>query len=225
MTESRDEVPALPAGPLAGWLVAMRTALDDGTSTEVSCDGCTACCTSRQFVHIGPDESDSLASIPAALLFPAPLLPRGHKVLGYDEHGRCPMLRDDQCSIYANRPRACRVYDCRIFAATGIAAPADKPAIAHRSSRWRFTLDDPVDAARDALDAAAAFISANEALLFDGPITTTQIAVAVVKAAAAFSDGHEPGLAQIREALVDLPTRSAPRAGPGGRTTRPRRPS
>ena len=33
---------------------------------------CTACCTSSQFVHIEPDETDTLAHIPAALRFPAP---------------------------------------------------------------------------------------------------------------------------------------------------------
>ena len=60
------------------------------------CGTCTACCTSSQFVHIGPDEVDTLAHIPAELLFPAPRMPKGHVLLGYDERGHCPMLIDER---------------------------------------------------------------------------------------------------------------------------------
>ena len=74
------------------WLAGMERALRGEQASDVPCDGCTACCTSSQFVHIGPDETDTLAHIPAALLFPAPRLPDGHVLLGYDEHGHCPML-------------------------------------------------------------------------------------------------------------------------------------
>ena len=56
----------------------MRAALRGERDSDVPCNGCTACCTSSQFVHIGPDETDTLAHIPAELLFPAPRLPRGH---------------------------------------------------------------------------------------------------------------------------------------------------
>ena len=87
--------------------------------SEVPCDGCTACCTSSQFVHIGPDETDTLARIPRRLLFPAPRLPAGHVLMGYDENGHCPMLVDGACSIYEHRPRTCRTYDCRVFPAAG----------------------------------------------------------------------------------------------------------
>ncbi len=95
-------------------------------------------CTASQFVHVEPDEADTLARIPAALLFPAPGLPRGHVVLGYDERGHCPMLVDGACSIYEHRPRTCRTYDCRVFPATGI-VPDDQPLIAERARRWRFS--------------------------------------------------------------------------------------
>ena len=30
------------------------------------------------------------------------------------------MLIDNQCSIYEHRPRTCRTYDCRVFAAAGL---------------------------------------------------------------------------------------------------------
>ena len=138
----------LPAGDFSSWLNAMRAALRDEAPADVPCDGCTACCTSSQFVPIGPDETDTLAHIPAELLFPAPRLPKGHYVLGYDERGHCPMLVDGRCSIYQHRPRTCRTYDCRVFAATGLEVDAEadtKADIAARARRWRFSFPTDED--------------------------------------------------------------------------------
>ncbi len=144
----------VPAGPLGEWLERIGAVLRAGRSSDVPCDGCTACCASGQFVHIEPDETDTLAHVPAALLFPAPFAPAGHRLLGYDEDGRCPMLTGSGCSIYEHRPRTCRTYDCRVFAATGI-DPAEQPAIAARARRWRFVIDTDADrAARARIDAA-----------------------------------------------------------------------
>jgi hypothetical protein len=92
-------------------------------------------------VHIEPDETDTLAHVPAELRFPAPGLPKGHFVLGYDQHGHCPMLIDGACSVYEHRPRTCRTYDCRIFAVTGVVP--DQPGIADRVRDWEFDVDDP----------------------------------------------------------------------------------
>jgi hypothetical protein len=116
----RIEHEDLPAGEFSAWLHGMQRALRSERGSEVPCGGCTACCTSSPFVHIGPDEVETLARIPSELLFPAPRMPVGHVLLGYDDHGRCPMLTDDRCSIYENRPRTCRTYDCRVFPATGL---------------------------------------------------------------------------------------------------------
>ena len=92
------------------------------------CGSCTACCTSSQFIHIGPDETDTLGHIPGELLFPAPGLPPGHVLLGHDERGHCPMLVDERCTIYAHRPATCRTYDCRVLPAAGVEADDDQPA-------------------------------------------------------------------------------------------------
>lgn len=126
-----------PAGQLSAWLADFAAALAAGTASDVPCGGCTACCRSAQFVHIEADETDALAHIPAELLFPAPGRPAGHMVLGYDEQGRCPMLGDAGCRIYEHRPRTCRVYDCRVFAATEVTP--DQPLIAEQAGRWRFS--------------------------------------------------------------------------------------
>ena len=152
----------LDAGDFSTWLRDMRAALRGERGAEVPCAGCNACCRSSQFVHVEPDEHDALAHIPRELLFPAPGLPRGHRVLGYDQDGRCPMLVDDRCSIYDHRPRACRTYDCRIFAATGI--EADDELVARGVARWRFTFADAdARATSDALRACASRVTGRNA--------------------------------------------------------------
>ena len=56
----------------------------------------------------------------------------------YDKRGHCPMLVDHQCSIYDDRPRTCRTYDCRIFPAAGVANDdPGKERIAERAVWWR----------------------------------------------------------------------------------------
>ena len=136
---------ALPAGDFAAWLDEFSAAFRGERPADVPCDGCTACCASSQFVHVAPDETETLAHIPRELLFPAPGMPAGHVLLGYDEEGRCPMLHADGCSIYAHRPQACRTYDCRVFAATGVEVDEDKVQLAERVRRWRFDHPTVVD--------------------------------------------------------------------------------
>ena len=180
MSEQAD----LPAGDFSVWIAEMLDAIRGDGASDVPCDGCTACCTASQFIHIGPDEVDTLAHIPRALLFPAPRLPRGHVLMGYDEHGRCPMLIDNRCSIYEHRPQTCRTYDCRVFAATGIEPEDDTKAdIAARARRWRFTFDsDAGRAEHEAVRAAAGYLAEHEDLLPGGGGTTdTQLAVAAVE--------------------------------------------
>ena len=184
-----DEV--IPAGELVTWLGGMTAALQGTGESDVPCGSCTACCRSSQFVHIGPDERATLAVIPAALRFPAPRLPRGHVLLGYDERGNCPMLVDGGCSIYDHRPRACRVYDCRVFAATGV-VPSGKPAVAERVRHWRFSFDHPDSRAiSEALQAAVAAL--RELPPNVAPSTETGRAVVAVQIVDLFLQRDEVG--------------------------------
>lgn len=174
----------LDAGPAAAWVLGMRAAIDSGGSSDVPCGDCTACCRSAQFVHVGPDEDRARAVIPAALLFPAPGLPRGHDLMGYDESGRCPMLRHDGCAVYVDRPRACRTFDCRVFAAAGLDPTEDgKDDIARQVRRWRFRVQTAEDRARlDAVRAAARWLREDPSRLPGGaPRTVTALAVAAVE--------------------------------------------
>ncbi len=188
MTTHRGE-PDLDAGGFSTWLREVRAALDGDDGTDVPCGSCTACCRSSQFVHIGPDETATLAVIPAELLFPAPGLPAGHVLMGYDGQGACPMLTERGCSIYDHRPRTCRTYDCRVFAATGVEADDDKPQIGDRVRRWRFTHPSEDDRAEhEAVRAAAVFTSAHADAFppTARPANATQRAVLAVEVADAF---------------------------------------
>jgi len=134
---ARDREEALDAGEFGRWAEEMRAALDGERGADVPCGECAACCASSQFVHIEPDEVETLARIPKRLRFPAPGLPRGHVLLGYDERGCCPLFVDGKCSIYAHRPRTCRTYDCRVFPAAAI-VPGSQERVAEQAARWRF---------------------------------------------------------------------------------------
>ncbi len=214
------EDPDLPAGAFSSWVVAMQRALLGEGGTDVPCGTCTACCTSSQFVHIEPDETDTLAHIPAEVLFPAPLAPRGHVLLGYDERGHCPMLVDNACSIYEHRPRACRTYDCRIFPAAGVAPDGDdKGDIARRARRWRFDYAQPGDRTRhDAVRAAASYLREQAAALGpEHPVTSvTKVAVTAVRVHEVFlrRDGATGETAVVDPGVDVVRAEIARRTGP-----------
>jgi uncharacterized protein len=150
-----------------------KAALAGVADADVPCGACTACCTSSQFIHVGPDETDSLAHIPAALLFPAPNLPKGYVLMGFNQVGHCPMLIDNRCSIYEHRPRTCRVYDCRVFTAADLEPDDDsKVLIAQRVRRWRFSYVDQT--------ARAEHAEVIEAAAFESEAQITQRAVRAV---------------------------------------------
>ena len=129
----------LPAGEISSWLKSIRTTLTKENGIDVPCGECTACCSSSKFIHIRPEEKQTLSKIPKDLLFKAPGFLKGNMLLGYDENGHCPMLTDKKCSIYEHRPLTCCNYDCRIFAATGIESDVDdKNLITQQIKRWKF---------------------------------------------------------------------------------------
>jgi hypothetical protein len=208
MTDDRNRpAGSLPAGRFTVWLGEIGRAVAGDGESDVPCGECTACCEASQFVHVGPDEADALAHIPKAVLFPAPGLPKGHRLMGYDERGRCPMLVDGRCTIYAHRPRTCRTYDCRVFAAADIVdTDPSKARIAERASRWRF--DEPLqdDVVRHgAVRAAASFLEVYADALPPrvAPVTATQRAVLAVELHETFLDG-DPTVAVVVEALTAL---------------------
>ena len=198
-----DHSRLLPGG-FSQWLHDVRVAIRGTAPSEVPCGSCTACCTSSQFIHIGPDETQTRAHIPATLLFPAPRMPPGHVLMGYDKHGHCPMLVDQQCTIYAHRPRTCRTYDCRVFPASGVSLDPDehKTLIAQQAQRWEFSYSS--DRAHDqhaAVRAAAAFLENHAPELGpDVAATPTQRAVIAVRVHELFLAGT-PSVDEVRSAI------------------------
>jgi hypothetical protein len=172
-----DHAP-LDAGEFGAWMIEITAAIAGLRPSDVPCGTCTACCTSSQFVHIEPDETDTLAHIPAELLFPAPMMPPGHVLMGYDQRGHCPMLGEAGCTIYEHRPRTCRTYDCRVFAAAGVEQiDPGKDGIRRRASRWVFTYaDDQAHRQHDAVRARAAHLAATSS-----PPNATALAVRAVE--------------------------------------------
>jgi uncharacterized protein len=166
-----------PAGDFSTWVEEMKAALRGRGAADVPCGDCTACCRSAQFIHVGPDETDTLAQIPRDLLVPAPGLPTGHFLLGYDQRGHCPLFVDGHCSIYDHRPRTCQTYDCRIFAAAGLAAAVREDLIAAQALRWRFSYTAAGRTQQAAMESAAAFLREQSQLPGRSAPGPTQIAV------------------------------------------------
>ncbi len=105
--------------------------------------------------------------------------------MGYDEKGRCPMLTDNGCSIYAHRPLTCRNYDCRIFSAAGL-SPDDEetPARPREMPLWRFSYPGSRDRKQHkAVKTAARFLQqhANKLPAEVIPSNSIQVALLAIK--------------------------------------------
>lgn len=202
----------LPAGDFATWLRRARSDLITGNGVEVPCGECNACCRSSYFIHIQPRETQTLSRINKRILFPAPGLPKGNVLLGYDTQGHCPMLHDNKCSIYQDRPRVCRAYDCRIFAAAGIVAGGDdKALINQRVHRWRFSYQSQHDHdEHNAVLAAATFLQEHATLFPDGfvPSNASQLAILAIIAYEVFLDETQRSapMSEIAKAIIHAQT-------------------
>lgn len=205
---SEPQYGELAAGCFTSWLRRARHSLLTERESSVPCGDCRGCCSSYYFIHIRPEERETLSRLDRRLLFPAPGLPKGHRLLGHFEDGACPMRIEAGCRIYAHRPVTCRMYDCRVFAAAGImAGDARQETINRRVRQWRFSYPTAGDrAAHEAVRAAAAFIlSARE--LPEGvtlPTNPTQAALLALKVYHLFAAGGP--------ACVALSTAEAARA-------------
>jgi Fe-S-cluster containining protein len=219
--DGSGEAEGVPAGSFSIWLSGAEASLRSGKDgADVPCGACRGCCRSSMFIHIGPEETRTIRRIPRALLFPAPGLPKGHVLMGYDDQGCCPMLVEGECSIYEDRPQTCRDYDCRVFAATGVSVNCESQAeIANRVKAWAFTYEREESREEHRMvKAAAAFLERNRDLFPPGslPGYPVQLAALAVRICRLFSDQatrmQEAGSAVSDAAMVKaiLAARSEP---------------
>lgn len=176
---------SVPAGCFSSWLRRTRHALANEKEAVVPCGDCKACCISSYFIHIRPEETKTRSRIDKKLLFPAPGQPKGNMLLGYFENGYCPMMIDDRCSIYEDRPLTCRTYDCRIFTAAGIeAGDEDKALINQRALSWKFSYPTQRDRNQHSAVQAAAMFLRNHSDCFPAgvvPNNPSQLAILAIK--------------------------------------------
>lgn len=178
----------IQAGEFSDWLRKTKQVEHGGYGAEVECGECVGCCTSSYFIHVDPDEWDCLAAIPEQFLFPAPGLPKGTLLMGFDQRGHCPMLSDGHCLIYAQRPRTCRDFDCRVLAAAKLLAGGpERNAINQRVQQWKFHYRDAETLrVQSAIQRAAGFLSEHCRLfpadyLPSNPSQLARLAIAVYK--------------------------------------------
>jgi uncharacterized protein len=153
------------AGPFSQWLRDMRAVLRDEQDADVPCGDCVGCCVSSYPIPLRPTDRVAQEQVPEQFLLPVPGQRPGHLLMGFREDGSCPFLSDRACSIYAERPRTCRDYDCRIYAAAGLAPAGDRPVIRNRVESWSFRY--PTQQDRDeavAVRRAAEFIGLHQQL-------------------------------------------------------------
>jgi uncharacterized protein len=164
------------------WLRRIKKALAENSSMKVSCGECNACCRSSFFIHVNPEETRTLCRVPKELLFPAPLWPKGHMILGYDKHGRCPMLVRNKCSIYKFRPATCRSFDCRILSASGLVEEDNiNQPVFQQARRWKFTYTTKVDKIlHSAVHDAAKFMMSHPDCIKDNVFSGDAIQISVL---------------------------------------------
>lgn len=191
----------IQAGEFSDWLRETKWTEHTGAQASVACGECVGCCTSSHFVHVDSDEYDTVAAIPAELLFPAPGLPAGTLLMGIDEKGHCPMLKEGHCLIYALRPRTCRDYDCRVLRAANLSAGGrEREAINRRLRQWEFQFSSEEGRqAQQAIADAAHFLSSNRQLFpVDSlPTNPSQLARVAINVYEEFLDRAERDPADI----------------------------
>ena len=110
---------------------------------DVPCGDCNACCRSPKIrVTIGDEEAKARGL--------ETFVDDGGQWLAKKTDGSCLYLTDGKCSIYANRPGACRTYDCR---ASGLLigwSDLNDPIIQEALTEWE-PLKTPLPEDRDTL--------------------------------------------------------------------------
>ena len=110
---------------------------ESGEAT-VRCEGCTACCRkSNMPVDVGEDEVGRYAEVN---------WDDANKTWVLNKHadGTCTYLVENRCTIYDDRPRACRKYDCRTHL-LGMPLAMNRKVLNEGVMQWQLPATPTVD--------------------------------------------------------------------------------
>lgn len=196
------------AGDFLDWLQGTLSAFFTGQGAEVPCGDCRACCRAGYFIPVRHHEWSTLAAIPRRLLVSPPVSAgEVEYLIATTRRGACALLDEGACSIYRQRPQACRDYDCRVFAAAGIESGQD--LVDRQIRRWRFRHDrEESRLAHAAVRAAARFVIEHPDAFPEGraPRRPADIALVALKSHHVFlGGGHRD---RPREAVAEAVVRA-----------------
>ena len=121
------------------------------------------------------------------------------------------MLRAGDCAIYPHRPAACKAYDCRVFAASGLLAESQRSAINERVASWAFRYAAPESRQRhDAIKTAARFMQEHKSAFPGGRVPTApgELAILAIKVHGVFLDAPRGRQVHQTGAVVILACRA-----------------
>jgi uncharacterized protein len=200
----------IDAGNFLAWLDAMQAVLRGAQDADVPCGDCVGCCVSSYPIPLRVTDEAARAAVPEQHLI-GPANPGEKWLMGFRDDGSCPFLVERACTIYAQRPRTCRDYDCRIYAAAGVMPDGERPVIERRVRAWQFRFPTEKDQQGAAAVAKAAEFIRSRRELFPAAMragSATAAAVMAIKSYALFlappASTDELRGAQIIEANRDF---------------------
>lgn len=103
-----------------------------------ACGGCTACCHQRVEIF----DTESPVNLKHLDVISDPDGPPGARKLRQNDDSSCVHLGEHGCTVYEHRPKACRAYDCRLYAFYGFRIDHEHGG---PEPRWRFGTDTKED--------------------------------------------------------------------------------
>lgn len=117
-----------------------RSSSGERVDASVPCNGCKSCCHHEDVeVRAEQERAEDLRYLDLVQT------QEGRTVLRKRDDGACAHLVSSGCAVYDHRPRACRMYDCRIRAIAGLTMRYGETE--HTAPAWAFRPQSPQDLA------------------------------------------------------------------------------